>query len=55
MSETAVHQLAVNGGTPVRTKPFPSWPIFDDAERRGLLRALESGTWGVVPSRCQAR
>ena len=46
MSQTAVHELAVNGGTPVRTKPFPSWPIFDDTERRGLLRALESGSWG---------
>ncbi|HEX6471893.1 MAG TPA: DegT/DnrJ/EryC1/StrS family aminotransferase, partial [Streptosporangiaceae bacterium] len=38
--------LAVNGGTPVRTRPFPSWPYQDEAERRGLVRALESGAWG---------
>jgi 3-amino-5-hydroxybenzoate synthase len=49
MTRTAVHELAVNGGTPVRTRPFPSWPSYDDAERRGLLRALESGTWGGRP------
>lgn len=49
MSDTALQELALNGGPPVRTKPFPSWPIYDDAERRGLLRALESGTWGGRP------
>lgn len=49
MSKAAVHELAVNGGTPVRTKPFPSWPVYDETERHGLLRALESGTWGGRP------
>src|SRR5690349_21738028 len=24
---------------------FPAWPQFDDAERAGLLRALEQGQW----------
>ena len=24
---------------------FPSWPQFDDAERDGVLRALDSGNW----------
>ena len=23
---------AILGGTPVRTKPFPSWPIYDDKD-----------------------
>lgn len=46
MTRTAPHELAVNGGEPVRTRPFPSWPSYDDTERRGLLRALESGLWG---------
>lgn len=49
MSKVGTHELAVNGGTPVRTKPFPSWPIYDDTERRGLLRALEGDTWGGRP------
>ncbi|HEX4817127.1 MAG TPA: DegT/DnrJ/EryC1/StrS family aminotransferase [Nonomuraea sp.] len=39
-------KLAVNGGPPVRTAPFPAWPRFDDAERRALLRVLERGRWG---------
>lgn len=46
MTRIAVHELAVNGGKPVRTRPFPSWPTYDDTERLGLLRALESGMWG---------
>lgn len=49
MIKTAMHELAINGGTPVRTAPFPSWPRFDDSERSGLLRALESGLWGGRP------
>jgi 3-amino-5-hydroxybenzoate synthase len=49
MTRTAVHELAINGGKPVRTRPFPSWPSYDDTERHGLLRALESGTWGGRP------
>jgi 3-amino-5-hydroxybenzoate synthase len=39
-------ELAVNGGAPVRTRPFPAWPLHDEAERRGLLRALDDGAWG---------
>jgi len=38
--------LALLGGSPVRTKPFPGWPIFDEEEERALLRALRSGKWG---------
>jgi len=38
--------LALLGGTPVRTKPFPSvWPIYDDAEEKALNEALHSGEW----------
>jgi 3-amino-5-hydroxybenzoate synthase len=47
------NKLAINGGTPVRTKPFPSWPCFGDAERHGLLRVLERGTWGGRSARGQ--
>ncbi len=38
--------LALFGGTPVRTSPFSSWPIFGEAEEVRLLRALRSGRWG---------
>ena len=38
--------LALTGGYPVTVKPFPTWPMFGDGERDGLLRVLESGKWG---------
>jgi dTDP-4-amino-4,6-dideoxygalactose transaminase len=40
--------LALHGGTPVRTEPFPSWPIFGEEEERCLIRALRSGKWGKM-------
>ncbi len=39
-------KLAMNGGTPVRTEAWPSWPQWDGREREGLLKVLESGVWG---------
>ena len=38
--------LALSGGTPVRTEPFPSWPVYGNAEEEALLRVLHSGRWG---------
>jgi dTDP-4-amino-4,6-dideoxygalactose transaminase len=40
-------KLAIEGGTPVRQEPFPSWPIWDEREERQLLEVLHSGHWGV--------
>lgn len=31
--------------TPVRKKPFPSWPDYDQTEEAGLRRVLESRNW----------
>jgi L-glutamine:scyllo-inosose aminotransferase len=42
-------RLALAGGTPVRTAPFPRWPDFDDRERTLLLEALEARSWGGYP------
>ncbi|MCD4823160.1 MAG: DegT/DnrJ/EryC1/StrS family aminotransferase [Phycisphaerae bacterium] len=39
-------ELAINGGSPVRTEPFPSWPIFGKEEQTALSRVLNSGQWG---------
>lgn len=41
-----LNTLAINGGTPVRTKPFPEWPIFDETEEKLLLEVFHSGKWG---------
>jgi dTDP-4-amino-4,6-dideoxygalactose transaminase len=42
-----MRRLAINGGTPVRTRPFPRWPVWDDAEKQALIEVLESGQWGA--------
>jgi dTDP-4-amino-4,6-dideoxygalactose transaminase len=36
---------AVLGGTPIRQHDYPSWPIWDDRERNGLLNVLDRGGW----------
>jgi dTDP-4-amino-4,6-dideoxygalactose transaminase len=41
-------RLAIEGGVPVRQRPFPTWPVFGDAERDALVRVLESGRWGKL-------
>lgn len=40
--------LAIDGGTPVRTAPFPVWPVWGERERELLLEVLESGHWGEL-------
>jgi len=38
-------QLALLGGTKMKRKPFPSWPQYDETERRALNEVLESRLW----------
>jgi len=38
-------KLAVRGGQPVRTKPWPSWPIWDKSAEEHILSVLRSGNW----------
>lgn len=44
-------KLALLGGKPIRTRPFPSWPVFGRQEEARLLRALRSGKWGRLDGR----
>ena len=37
---------AVLGGTPVRAKAFPSWPVADSREEQALTTVVRSGKWG---------
>ena len=37
--------LALKGGTPVRTKPFPSWPQTDKLDEENVLKALRNHRW----------
>jgi dTDP-4-amino-4,6-dideoxygalactose transaminase len=41
-------RLAITGGAPVRTGPFPTWPVWDGREQRALLDVLHSGEWGTA-------
>jgi dTDP-4-amino-4,6-dideoxygalactose transaminase len=40
-----MNDLAMLGGKPVRSRPFPDWPVFDAGEERALLEVLRSGRW----------
>lgn len=42
---TVPDRPALLGGTPVRGKPFPAWPVFDEHEEHALLEVLRSGRW----------
>ena len=49
MSTLAMNkELAINGGTPVRTRPFLGWPVFGREEEEALLDVLRSGVWGSI-------
>ena len=40
-------KLAIQGGTPLRSQPFPGWPIQDEVDEQAILSVLHSGTWGI--------
>src|SRR3954464_11046477 len=42
----AANKLALFGGKPIRTRPFPPWPVFGKEEEKRLLRVVRSGKWG---------
>lgn len=42
-------ELAVFGGEPVRTEPYPRWPVFDQSEIDAVTRTVLSGRWGGSP------
>ncbi|MBI5381655.1 MAG: DegT/DnrJ/EryC1/StrS family aminotransferase, partial [Opitutae bacterium] len=41
-------KLSLLGGTPVRTRPFVSWPFFSEVDEQRVLKALRSGKWGKL-------
>ncbi len=40
-----MEKLALLGGEPTRTEPWPRWPVSDEREERGVLKVLRSGNW----------
>jgi dTDP-4-amino-4,6-dideoxygalactose transaminase len=45
LTTLAVPQLAVKGGSPVRTRPWPAWPVWDEADAQALVDVVRSGRW----------
>ncbi len=43
--------LALAGGKPVKTAPFPAWPQYDEGEQQALQEVLESRQWWRTPGR----
>ena len=39
--------LAIAGGTPVRQRPFPKWPIHDESDAQAVADVIRSGCWGL--------
>lgn len=48
-----MEKLAINGGTPVRTKDWPRWPEFDEEDVQAVADVIRSGCWGVGCGRVQ--
>ncbi len=45
--------LAINGGDKVRTKGWPSWPIWDEREIKAVEDTVRSGRWGRIGENTQ--
>lgn len=47
-------KLAIKGGKPLRTKPFPGWPVYAPADEQGLIETYHTAAWGVNGEKNQA-
>ena len=41
-----MEKLAVRGGTPLITKKFPAWPVWDEADTKAVADAVREGVLG---------
>lgn len=41
--------LAINGGTPIRSGPYPGWPAGDDRDVVAVAAVVRGGRWGGYP------
>ncbi len=42
-------KLAILGGEPIRTRPYPEWPVHDERDIEAVTRVIKSGNWGGYP------
>lgn len=45
MSITAPQKLATQGGAPLRTRPWPQWPVWDEEDAQAVADVVRSGKW----------
>jgi perosamine synthetase len=45
VASAAVEKPAMLGGAKAHPERFPSWPVFDQTEERGVMETLRSGRW----------
>jgi hypothetical protein len=38
-------RLALTGGTPVRSQPFPSWPVITNADEQISMEVVRTKRW----------
>jgi dTDP-4-amino-4,6-dideoxygalactose transaminase len=42
-------KLAILGGEPTRTEPYPAWPVYDERDIAAVTDVITSGRWGGYP------
>lgn len=45
MATATVERLAIQGGTPVRTAPWPKWPVWDETDVQAVADVVRSEGW----------
>ncbi|MEM9949842.1 MAG: DegT/DnrJ/EryC1/StrS family aminotransferase [Cyanobacteria bacterium P01_D01_bin.36] len=50
ISELPTNSLALFGQPPVRSQPYPEWPVFDERDVAAVANVVLSGQWGGIPS-----
>lgn len=45
MTTLAPSRLAVDGGNPTRSRPWPTWPVWDESDVQSLVDTARSGRW----------
>ena len=41
--------LAALGGSPLRSDPYPEWPVHDERDVEAVSEVVRSGQWGGFP------
>jgi DegT/DnrJ/EryC1/StrS aminotransferase family protein len=42
-------ELAILGGSKIRTEPYPQWPVWDQRDIDAVTEVIKSGRWGGYP------